>query len=144
MSSVIDLVFDQEVAGYEALDRYSLACVYFEQAFEDLAKKLSIKPLTEFYSEDSDSLDDYFDDPEELLELKEKLGSEEFFDPAEALKSVVALRDYLTKFPIELENLYQDFDKDPQELINELTELERSLGLALSQGVKFYFVLTPD
>jgi len=71
MSSVIDIVFDRDVDGYEVNDRYSLACVYFEKEFEDLARRLGVTPLSAFYSDDPNSLDNdfdegFFDDPKEL------------------------------------------------------------------------------
>jgi hypothetical protein len=97
-----------DVAGYKAADRYSLACVYFEAEFENLAKRLGVAPLTAFYSDDPNSLDhdfddDFFGDPAELEALKQKMGPEQFFDAAEALKSVTALRDHLRESPLKLE-----------------------------------------
>src|SRR5690242_13873530 len=62
MGSVIDIVFDRDMTDYEPEDRYSLACVYFEPEFEELAKRLGVTPLTEFYSDDPESLDDEFDE----------------------------------------------------------------------------------
>jgi hypothetical protein len=150
MSSVIDIVFDRDVADYEPEDRYSLACVYFEPEFEELAKRLGVTPLTEFYSDDPDSLDDefdedFFDDPKELEALKQKMGPEEFFDPADALKSVTTLRDHLRTSPLKLAKPpSRGVDRVAREVVDELTEVERSLSLAKAQGVKFYFVLTPD
>lgn len=150
MSSVIDIVFDRDVAGYGPGDRYTLACVYFEAEFENLAKRLGVAPLTAFYSDDPDSLDhdfdeDFFEDPAELEVLKQKMGPEQFFDPADALKSVTALRDYLRESPLKLAKPpHRGAEPIARGLIDELTEVERSLNLAKSQGAKFYFVLTPD
>lgn len=150
MSSVIDIMFDRDIASYEAIDRYSLACVYFEPEFEALAKQLGVRPLTDFYSDDPNSLDDcfdedFFDDPAELEALKQKHGPEEFFDPADALKSVIALRDHLRESPLKLKKPpHRGQDRVARELIEELAEVERSLNLAKLQNAKFYFVLTPD
>jgi hypothetical protein len=146
MGSVIDIVFDRDVAGYEVNDRYSLACVYFEAEFEDLANRLGVAPLTAFYSHDPDSLDDdFFDDPKELEALKQKMGPEQFFNPSDALKSVTALRDRLRESPLKLKNPpRRGAERVGRELIEELTEVERSLNLAKAQGAKFHFVLTPD
>ncbi len=144
MGSVIDIVFDREVTGYEGCDRYSLAEVYFEKKFDDLARRLGVAPLGDFYSDDPNKLDgdfdeDFFDDPAELERMKREMGPEEFFDPADALKSVTVLRDHLRDNPKELK-------KSPRrnKLVDELTEVEKTLNLAKSQGVKFHFVLTPD
>ncbi|MEI8381560.1 MAG: hypothetical protein WCJ09_15640 [Planctomycetota bacterium] len=150
MCSVIDLVFDLDVTGYDPSDRYGLAEVFFEKDFEDLARWLGVAPLSAFYSDDPDVLDsdfeeDFFDDPAELQRLKEQMGPETFFKPADALKSVKALRDYLM-------NSANEQEKSPRPgaayvddaLIDELTEVENSLMLAESQGVKFYFVLAED
>jgi hypothetical protein len=150
MSSVIDIVFDRDVAGYAPDDRYSLACVYFEAEFEGIAKRLGVAPLTAFYSDDPNSLDnnfdqDFFADPAELEALRQKMGPEKFFEPADALKSVTALRDHLRESPLKLAKPPQrGAERVARELIDELTEVERSLNLAKSQGVKFHFVLTPD
>lgn len=150
MSSVIDLVFKRDVVGYEEADRYCLACVYFEEEFEDLAKSLGVTPLTDFYSDDPDSLDDvfeedFFDDPADLEKLKQKMGPEQFFNAADALKSVTAIRDHLNTSPLKLKKPpHRGGRRFAQELIDELNELERSLKLAKSQRVKFHFVLTPD
>ena len=62
MSSVIDIVFDRDVTGYVPDDRHSHACVYFEAEFEELAKRLGVAPLTTFYSDDPNSLDNDFDE----------------------------------------------------------------------------------
>lgn len=150
MSSVIDIVFDRNVAGYEPEDRYSLACVYFEAEFEELAKSLRVAPLTMFYSDDPNSLDndfdeDAFDDPAELEALKQSMGPETFFDPAEAINSITTLRDHLRDSPLQLKKPpYRGAERVARELIDELTEVERALKLAKSQGAKFHFVLTPD
>lgn len=150
MSSVIDIVFDRDVAGYSPDDRYSLGCVYFEAEFEELAKSLGVVPLTAFYSDDPNSLDndfeeDFFDDPTELEALKQKMGPEKFFDPADALKSVTALRDRLRESPLKLANPpHRGTERVAREVIDELSKVERSLNLAKSQGARFHFVLTPD
>ena len=150
MSSVIDIVFDRDVAGYEVNDRYSLACVYFEKEFEELAKRLGVAPLTAFYSDDPDSLDgdfdeDFFEDPKELEALKQKMGPEQFFNPSDALQSVATLRDHLRASPLVLEQPpSRGAGRVARELIDELTEVECSLNLAKAQGAKFHFVLTPD
>jgi len=148
--SVIDIVFDREVAGYAPCDRYSLACVYFKAEFEGLAMGLGIAPLTAFYSDDPNSLDlcfdeDFFDNPAELEALKQTMGPEEFFNPADALTSVTALRDHLRESPLNLKKPPdRGAERVARELIDELTEVESSLNLAKSQGVKFHFLLTPD
>lgn len=148
MSSVIDIVFDRGVAGHEPADRYSLACVYFEPEFEALANRLGVPPLTSYYSDDPDSLDhvfdeDFFEDPAELEALKQKMGPKQFFDPADALNSVVALRDELRAFPLKLAKTpRRGAERVARELIDELTEVEATLKLAKSQGARFYFVLT--
>src|SRR5262249_46126323 len=110
------------------------------------AKRLGVVPLTEFYSDNPDSLDhdfdeDFFDDPAKLEALKQSFGPEEFFDPAEALKSVTALRDHLRESPLKLEKPpFRGAERVARELIDDLTEVERSLNLAKSQGVRFHFV----
>lgn len=150
MGTVIEIEFDRDVIGYESSDRYTLAEVFFEKEFEGLARWLGVAPLSEFYSDDPDSLDscfdeDFFDDAAELDRLKDQVGPETFFKPADAIKSVKALRDYLMNFPNEQERSTgpgEDYVDDA--FIDELTEVENSLKLAESQGVKFYFVLTED
>ena len=84
MSSVIDIVFERRVKGFEVADWYDFASVYFEDEFEALAKRLGVTHLGAFYSDDPNSLDDafdedFFDDPKELDRLKEKMGPEKFF-----------------------------------------------------------------
>lgn len=144
MSSTIDIVFDRDLAGYEPDDRCSLAFIFFESEFEDLAKQLGVVPLTKFYSDDPDSLDDcfdddFFDDPKELEALKQKMGPTEYFDPAHALESVTVIRDELKRSPLKLRRPGRKVNQD---LVNELAEIEQSLEKAKNQGVKFYFVLT--
>ncbi len=73
------------------------------------------------------------------------MGPKRFFDPTDALNSVTALRDQLRETPLKLEKPpHRGAERVARELIDELTEVERSLNLAKSQGVRFYFVLTPD
>lgn len=141
----IDFVFDRDVPGYAPEDRWALARVYFEDAFGDLAKHLGVEPLVTFYSEDPDSLDDwfdedYFDDPQELQRLKEKHGPEEFFDPAIALRSVAALRAHLKDSPFPIEDKREGHD---QRLLEEFAEIERALTQAKQSGARFHFVVDP-
>jgi hypothetical protein len=145
VSSVIDIMFDREVAGYEPDDRYSLACVFFEEEFKNLAMRLGVPPLIAFYSNNRDSLEDFYDDPAEFEAMKQKMGPEDFFNPADALKSVTALRDHLKKTPLKLEKPPdRGAERVARELVDELTEVERSLKLAKARKAKFHFVLTPD
>ena len=145
MSSTIDIIFERKVRKYSPEDRCRLADVFFEPEFEALAKRLGVSPLTEFYSDDPDSLDDcfdddFFDDPKELEALKKKMGPKEYFDATTALKSITALRDHLKRTPLEKTKSGREFGP---RLVDELTEVERSLNKAKVQGIKFYFVLTP-
>src|SRR5258706_16363549 len=60
--------------------------------------------LTAFYSGDPNSMGNlfdgnFFDDPKEIEGLREKMGREELFDPADALKSGRALRGHLRGSP---------------------------------------------
>ena len=150
MSSVIDIVFERRVKGFEVADWYDFASVYFEDEFEALAKRLGVTHLGAFYSDDPNSLDDafdedFFDDPKELDQLKEKMGPEEFFDPGDALKSVTVLRDYLKKgLSSRKKSERKEVDFASDNLVDELTQVETALKLAKAQGVKFHFVLTPD
>jgi hypothetical protein len=120
------------------------------QSSKNLAKRLGVAPLSAFYSDDPSALDhdfdeDFIDDPAELEALKQKMGPEQFFDPADALKSVTVLRDHLRESPLKMEKPpHRGAERVARELIDELTELERSLNLAKSKEVKFHFVLTPD
>src|SRR5262249_26933967 len=104
----------------------------------------------EFYSDDPDKLEDdfdedFFDDPKELERMKQEMGPEEFFDAAEALKSVAVLRDHLRHTPLVLAKPpSRGAERVASELIDELTEIEQSLTMAKAQGVKFHFALTPD
>lgn len=141
----IDIVFDRKVPDYDGNDRFALAMVFFEKEFEELAKRLGVAPLVKFYSDDPETLEDwfdedYFDDPQELERLKEKEGPEEFFDPADGLKSVSALRAHLETSPMGIMKYEKNIDS---RLLDELTEVEQSLSKAAACGAKFHFLVDP-
>ena len=138
MSSTIDIVFDREVKGYSPDDRCSLAYVFFDPQFEELAQRVGVSPLTAFYSDDPKSLDWQIDDPVVREDLKKKHGPASFFSPGDGLVSVRALLAQLKKSPLSMTRPGRDLNRD---LLNELAEVEQSLHQAEVEGAKFYFVV---
>ena len=117
MSSTVYIVFDKEVAGYEPDDRCSLAYVFFEDQFKELARKIAVPPLTDFYSDDPDSLDSEIDDPIVREDLKKQLGPAEYFSPADGVRSVRAILAQLRKEPLQMSRPGRNLIED---LLNEL------------------------
>jgi hypothetical protein len=138
MSSTIDIVFDRKVAGYEPDDRCSLAYVFFDPEFEELARRVDVVPLKAFYSDDPKSLDWQIDDPVDRERLKKELGPARFFRPSDCLISVTAMRDQLKNAPLSMTMPGRDLNCD---LLKELAEVEQALYLAEAQGAEFYFVI---
>jgi hypothetical protein len=136
MSNTVYITFDREVAGYEPQDRCWLAHVFYEPPFEEIARRLEVKQLHDFWSMDPDLLDEYFDDTEERESLKRKQGPAKYFDPTEALISVRAILGQLRRAPLQLERHGKNVTQD---LLDELAEVERALQQAEEQGAKFYF-----
>lgn len=138
MSSSIGIVFDRDVAGYSPDDRCSLAHVFFEAQFDELAAQINVSPLKSFYTDDPKSLDWQIDDPVYREELKRQMGPAKFSSPADGLVSVKALLAQLKKAPLPMSRPGRDLNRD---LLNELAEVERSLHQAEAQGARFYFVI---
>jgi hypothetical protein len=138
VSSTIDIVFDREVAGYAPDDRCSLAYVFFEPQFEDIAKSLAVRPLTAFYSDEPDSVANSIDDPIERERLRKQLLPAQYFSPTDGLVSVRAIAGQLGKTPLQMDRPVRNLAQD---LVAELAEVEKALQQAEQQGAKFYFVI---
>ena len=138
MSSNIDIVFDRKIEGYSPDDRTSLAYVFFNPEFEEIAKNCKATPLTEFYSDEPDSLDYEIDDPVVRKDLKKQMGPAQYFSPAQGIRSIKAICAQLSKKPIEIVRPGRNLRED---LLAELDEVEKALELASDQGARFYFKL---
>jgi hypothetical protein len=136
MSSTVYIVFDKKVAGYEPDDRCNLAYVFFEEQFKELARKIAVPPLTDFYSDDPDSLDSEIDDPIVREDLKKQLGPAKYFSPVDGLRSVRAILARLRKEPLQLSRPGRNLAED---LLNDLAEVNQALEKASEQGARFYF-----
>src|SRR5262245_35974558 len=124
MSATVYIKFDRKVPGYTQNDRCALAYVFFDDKFKNVAANAAVPPLTDFISDDPDSLDDCIDDPEIRESLKKKMGPTEYFSPTAGLASVSAILAELRKKPLKLQRHGEDLSP---ELINELAEVEGAL-----------------
>lgn len=138
MSTTVYMKFDRKVTGFTQNDRCTLAHVFFDAKFKKVAEKLGVPPLTDFLSDDPDSLDDYIDDPDVLESLKKKMGPATYFNPTEAAAAVSAILAQLRKKPLKVQRHGADFS---QRLIDELIEVEGALRIAEKRKRKFYFTI---
>lgn len=89
-----------------------------EKAIDRLCKKLKVRPLLDFCSQDPEELADFI--AEEGGQVPEELPAEQWFEAAEGLATVRALLEHLAKNPEALKNA--------KAIITDLKEFEAVLA----------------
>lgn len=120
-------VYDPPLAlGAFQSDGKILAAEY--ELLDAIAREAGVKAFSSF-GDNRPVPDDFDGDPDEL-ELDEW---DEWFDPVEGLLTVKTILSKISASPAD------SGSQDPYDLVDELRELERSLAIAASSGVKFRF-----
>lgn len=122
------VVLQQEVAGAEA-DAGGKALLYYHRQIDELADQLELIAPSRFFSRSPGDIAEYLRSQGFERSLDE-LPEEEWFDPADGLRSIRGLLEALRSTPAAA--------PEPQRIIADLEEIERALVLAEEQGVRFH------
>ncbi len=128
MSLGIYPVFEPKLVGtkFHGLGEVLIANI---DALEGIAESVGLMPLTAF-ADNRPIPDDFDGDPEELDEIMGEWT--EWFEPSEGLAATQSLADYIKSNPEAAEQL-----DDPGEVVDELEEMVRVLGVAALEGIQF-------
>jgi hypothetical protein len=134
MAASLYIVVEGEDPGFDIfVNGHALA--RNEDALEQLAERLEVHPLLEFFSADEDSMamlqDLGAEEPEEGYHLPQP----QWFDASEGLQTVHALRDFLGETPAAL-------GSETQPVLMELGEYERVLQKAAQRGLRWHVAVS--
>lgn len=129
MSLAFYIVVNSKVEGLDTFVDGKAVGHANQTALTTLCKKLNVRPLEEFISQD----------PEEMSEFLEDHGieadnlQEQWFDAEDGLATVSALRRYLSENPTALKN--------SEALCEDLAEYERVLEGIKKENVQWHFAV---
>jgi hypothetical protein len=121
-------VLQQEVAGVEP-GSGGKALLYYHRQIDDLAERLELIAPSRFFSRSPGDIAEYLRSQGFERSLDE-LPEEEWFDPADGLRSVRGILEELRISPSAA--------PEPNRIIADLEEIERALVLAEAQGIRFH------
>ena len=108
-----------------------------EKRLDALAKKLGVTALMDDFSVDPQDVLDFFESEAEAtgepMQEVPPFAAEKWFDPAEGLRTVRALRSYLITNTAELRNT--------KAVLRDLDDFEKVLDNALSHGVRWHLAV---
>jgi hypothetical protein len=106
-----------------------------EDALERLAERLHVAPLLEFFSADENSMALLVDQDEEPLDLHLPLPQPQWYDPADGLVTVRALKEFLGLNPAAL-------GAETQPILTDLSEYERVLRKTAQRGLRWHVAVS--
>jgi hypothetical protein len=134
MSVALYIIFEQEMPGFDAS---SVDGKYLEKALTQLdgiARSLGLVPLATFISGDPSEaaalLGDAGDVPDDV-----HLSEEQWFEPAEGLKTVQGLLDVIRRDPSRVRNA------DVKRVMADLENTEKGLLAACERSIRFHFAV---
>src|SRR5260221_4346649 len=137
MSTTLYLALERKIpqVNPNESDRVLLAeLIAEEKRLAHVAGKLKVRSLGDFLSYDPKLLAGYIDDPDELKAAMGAAKPLEWFDPAEAIKSVRAFAKHFESRPTDLPAEVREY---ADELLEELNDVEAILEKAIEKGVRF-------
>ena len=144
MGMTLYTALQPKVAGLQINnDRVFLADLVGEaKGMESLCKELGVRSLSDFQSYDPQMLAEYIDDPQAKKEFIEKSPPIEWFNPADALPTLLALHAHYSKARFVQERgrgrkVGGKWQWEPLDRTDDLCDLETVLVEAQSNGSKF-------
>jgi len=128
------IVVEGEDPGYNIFVNGSVLARY-ENAVEQLALDLGVKPLLEFFSADENSMSLLVEEGGGNAELLKKLPPPQWYSPADGLRTVEALVLALT------EDTHQLGTEGP-EVLGELREYEAVLRKTAERGLRWHLAVS--
>ncbi|OEC36034.1 hypothetical protein A7D27_26200 [Pseudomonas sp. 1D4] len=129
MSAAIYIVPEKPVAGLDDFVNGSTVVQVDEVEVDDLCKRLKVKSLWDFVSQDPNEFADLLDG----LELDDQLACEQWFSPEDGLRTVRALQGHLVSQPRSLSNA--------DAFLEDLQDYEWVLSALAEQDVRWHFAV---
>lgn len=123
------VVLQQELAGVELVADAGKALLYYHRQIDELAERLDLIALSRFFSRSPAAIAEYLREQGFERNLDE-LPEEEWFDPADALRTVRGLLDEL--------RAGSSAAPEPEKIAADLEEVEKALIRAEAQGIRFH------
>jgi len=134
MAASLYIVVEGEDPGFDIfVNGHALA--RNEDALERLAERLNVPPLLEYFSADENSMALLLEQGAGNPEWARHLPQPQWFDPADGLRTVRALMDFLATAPAGLGS------ETPSVLI-ELREYERVLCKTFKHGLRWHLAVS--
>ena len=136
MSAALFIVLKKDIPGFDPFVN-GKALSAAEKKLDALAKKLGVTPLMDFFSADPQEVLDFLEDEARATGQASSppagLTVEQWFDPADGLRTVRALRAHLGANPNAVRNA--------PDVIGDLDEFERVLGRAAAKKVRWHLAV---
>ncbi len=129
MAASLYIVVEGEDPGFDIFVN-GQALARNEDALEQLAGKLKVKPLLEFFSADENSMALLLDQGAGNPEWARNLQQPQWFDAFDGLLTIRALIEFLAQTPAAL-------GSETQPVLVELREYERVLGKTAKRGLRW-------
>jgi hypothetical protein len=134
MAASLYIVVEGEDPGFDIfVNGHALA--RNEDALEQLAQRLDVHPLLEFFSADEDSMAMLQEQGAEELEEKPRLPQPQWFNASDGLQTVRALIGFLREAPTAL-------GSGTRPVLMELGEYERVLQKAEKRGLRWHVAVS--
>ena len=120
MGTALYIVTKKKIRGLDLFVNGKAIGAVDDQALDKLCEKLGVASLLGFISQDPDELEEFLDDEGIDAEGDGEFPAEEWFEPAEGLRTVSALTNHLEANPSSLPN--------SEAIVEDLREYEVLLG----------------
>ncbi len=134
MSASLYIVVEGEDPGFDIFVN-GRALARNEDALEQLARRLEVRPLLEFFSADENSMALLTEQGAGNPEWARNLPQPQWFDGEDGLKTVAALMDFLGDEPAAL-------GSETQPVLKELREYEQVLRKAAQSGLRWHVAVS--
>jgi hypothetical protein len=134
MGVAIYVVIEKEIPGIDASSVSGKALAKSSEQLDRIARKNGLLAIQEFMSVDPEEAGAFLEDSEIALD-DVKIPEEQWFDPADGLKTIRGLLDFLRDNPTALSKVPLSHLQD------DLLAAEKVLSVALKHGVRFHFAV---
>ena len=134
MAASLYIVVEGEDPGFDIfVNGHALA--RNEDDLERLAERLHVAPLLAFFSADENSMALLLDQGDEAPDWPLPLPQPQWYDPADGLRTVRTLMDFLERSPAAL-------GSETQPILTELREYERVLRKTAQCGLRWHVAVS--
>lgn len=134
MAASMYIVVEGEDPGYDIFVNGHMLARH-EGAVEQLAHRLGVRPLLEFFSADENSMALLIEEGAGNPDLLERLPPPQWYAPEDGLHTVEALISALEEDP-------QQFGSDGTQLLRELQEYANVLSKTVERGLRWHLAVS--